>query len=200
MRDKIAILDVDGILLDICSGAIKYVKEKHGASITEDDITDWDWDYCLGLPEGMTDELWEYIWGTPARVYPGAHDFIQDLKDKGYFVQGLSTRFDHSKGSKAVNGLAAAERDFAQFDFDDYTLKKNKAQWILDNMPDADFIVEDYNKNAVEIGTKTNIDVYFMTRPWNEKCISVTGAWKRVYSYKDIMFILDTKNRTSYFS
>ncbi len=191
MTDKIAILDVDGILLDISPGAIKYVKEKHKASITEDDITDWDWDYCLGLPEGMTNELWKYIWGVPARVYPGANEFIHDLQDRGYFVQGLSTRFAHSKGSKEINGLVAAERDFAQFDFDDYTLQKNKASWILDNMPHANFMVEDYNKNAVDIGTRTNLDVYFFTRPWNAKCISVTDAWKRVYSYQDILRVLD---------
>lgn len=193
MKDKIAILDVDGVLLDISPGAIKYVKDKHDATITEDDLTDWDWDYCLGLPEGITDDLWESIWATPAKVYPGAHRFIQSLKDRGYFVQGLSTRFDHSngKGKGKINGLTAAERDFPQFDFDYYTLEKNKAQWILDNMPNADFIVEDYNKNAVDVGTRTNLDVYFLTRPWNAKCISVTDTWERVYSYQDILRALD---------
>lgn len=183
MKDKIAILDVDGVLLNVTPGAIKYVKAMHGATITEDNITDWDWDYCLGLPEGMTDDLWKAIWGTPALVYPGALKFIQELKARGYYVQGLSNRFGL--------GVRASERDFPQLGLDSWILSKKKANWILENMPHAEFVVEDYNKNAVNIGLQTNLDVYFLDRPWNKRCISVTNSWERVYGYGDILWAID---------
>lgn len=182
---KVAILDVDGVLLDVTPGLISYVQEKHNYKITEEDITDYDWDYCLGLPEGVPEDVWEMVWAKPALVYPGAIDFIQALKNRGYWVQGLSKRLNK-------NAVLAVERDFPQLGLDHWVLEKNKAQWILDNMPNAEFIVEDHNKNAVSIGSKTDLDVYFFNRPWNERCITVTDAWKRVYSYQDVLRAIDS--------
>lgn len=191
---KIAILDVDGILLDILPGMEKYMLEKHNFKVLEGHINDWDWDYTLGLPEGNTDEMWEYIWGTPARVYEGANEFIRALKDRGYYVQGLSSRMIFNESAQ-WHGVNAAHRDFVHLELNDYELEKEKAAWILQHMPEAEFIVEDNPKNAVSIGTHTNLDVYLYTRPWNSGSISVTNVWTRVYNYAGILREIDLKAR-----
>jgi len=191
---KIALLDVDGVLLDMTPALISYIQETYDVSINKNHITDWDWDYCLGFPEGLTEEFWTYVWHIPAKPYPYANVFIDELKDRGYYVHGISRRKDWA-------AQVAAKRDFEQLNFNDYSLVDGDKSLLINRLwPEAEFILEDSPTNAVEIGTNTNIDVYLLDRPWNSRCITVTNAWSRVFGYNDVLRAIDLDSKDSYFS
>lgn len=187
MRRETFALDVDGVVLDIIKGSLDYVQKKYDVHLTEEDVTDWDWDYIWSLPEGLSAEFWSEVWKTPATPYPGALEFISDLKDLGFHVIAISTRPREWKG---IGGMArdAALRDFPQLDFDAIHLvdaHADKVKVMLDE--GAKHIVEDNPKNAMQCALQGGARSFLMTRPWNRKCLTVNNAWERVGSYSEII-------------
>jgi phosphoglycolate phosphatase-like HAD superfamily hydrolase len=169
-------MDVDGVLLDLVPNVQQYVLENYGAHITENHITAWDWDYCLGVPLTRNEEFWYYVWTTePLKPYPGAIDFIRLLRTMGYRVIAVSNRA--SKTAKA-----AAERDFGMFAFNYKILvddSKDKVKYAHEI--EASYSLEDSPKNAVALGEgKKDLKSFLLTRPWNKYTVSLTHAYKRI--------------------
>jgi len=183
-------LDVDGIVLDLTPAVIEYVKDHYDATITEGDITDWDWDYALSLPDGLTSAFWAYMWTKPALPYPGAVEFVQRLKEK-FSVFAISTRPRKWEGLGAV-AYRAAQRDFGQIPFDDTCLverHRDKAE-IIDTV-DAAVFVEDNPMTAAYCHHETGVKTFLMSRPWNQRCCTITKAWTRVHSYNELLARLE---------
>jgi len=190
---KTAILDVDGVLLNIMPALFEWCLEKHGKLVTEEFITNWDFDYCLGID--VTSELWEHIWDTPAPLYDGADRFIEGLKNAGFKIMLLSARPTVWKGlENEAAAREAAERDFKQIDYDEKILVENgKEKWKMINWMieeegvAASFMVEDNPIYAKLIGKNTPIESYLLTRPWNRECVDLEESWKRVMDYGDLL-------------
>lgn len=178
-------LDVDGVVLDIVPGALKYVADKYGVYLEEDDVTDWDWDYIWSLPEGLSSEFWTHVWNTPALPYAGAVDFVEELREN-FHVIAISTRPEEWKGIGRIS-RDAGERDFPQFGFDEvHFVDKHVEKVKILNDTKAMFFVEDNPKNAMLAGLQTDVVSFLMTRPWNARCLTVNEAWERVDSYDEI--------------
>lgn len=187
MRKETFALDVDGVVLDIIPGALDYVRENFDMVLTEEDVTDWDWQYIWSLPGGLTKEFWTAVWSRPALPYFGALTFIDNLKDLGFHVIAISTRPREWKG---IGSMArdAALRDFPQLGFDAIHLvdqHADKVKVILDE--GAKFIVEDNPVNAMQCSMDGGARSFLMTRPWNRLCLTVNNAWERVNTYEDIL-------------
>ena len=186
MKDVFA-LDVDGVVLDIIPGALDFVREKYDAHLTEDDVTDWDWDYIWSLPNGLDAEFWTRVWETPCHAYLGAKNFVQELKDLEFHIIAISTRPEMWKGiGRAARD--AADRDFPQFNFDEiYCVDKHADKVEIINSVGALYMVEDNPKNAMQVALNTNARSFLMTRPWNKNCLQVVDSWERVASYEEII-------------
>lgn len=178
------ICDIDGVLLDIITPMCKIINKDYGTNLTPQDITTWDWEYCLGFPASYWHELWPKLWHTSAKPYPMAHHFIQSLHDLGLTPIGLSAR---------PWGLArnAANRDNAILDLDIIYVDSNEAKAPKINYlwPNAQFALEDNTKNARDFmrhcpGITHSL---LLDRPWNQRCRSVLDTWNRVYEYTDII-------------
>lgn len=180
-------VDVDGVLLRLTDPVIDYFNEKRGLRLTEDNITCWRWmSDCFGLTSKESDEMWDLIWSTPAVPYPGAIQFIKDLKAIGYKVHALSNRTRIKHNDKQV---AAAHRDFPQLGLDDYTLvpdgqsksqhmKRIGAAYLLDDKPGN---VVDAHMNSDGIGL-------LLDKPWNTGYIgNIWGYGIRVYDFEQVL-------------
>ena len=185
---RVFALDVDGIVLDILPGAIEHIRSKYGLIVDEADFTDWDWDYVFSLPGGLTPEFWYGVWATPGVPYPGAIEFVQDLKDDDWEVVAISTRPENWKGLGRM-ARDAADRDFPQIGFDRvFCVDRHKQKVEVVNDLDASYMVEDNPKNAMEIGMGTTVvQSYLFTRPWNARSMTVNKAWERVSSYEELL-------------
>lgn len=179
-------LDVDGVVLDIIPGALEYVDKKYDVQLLESDVTDWDWDYIWSLPDGLSSEFWTSVWNVPALPYAGAVNFVEELR-QNFHVIAISTRPEEWKG---IGRLArdAGERDFPQFGFDEvHFVDKHVEKVKILRDSQSMFFVEDNPKNAMLAGLQTNAVSLLITRPWNERCLTVNGAWERVDSYGEIL-------------
>jgi phosphoglycolate phosphatase-like HAD superfamily hydrolase len=190
---KTAVLDVDGVILDMTPVLSTWCLEKYGKLISEEFITSWDWDYCLGID--FDSEVWNHIWNTPMPLFDGADRLIEALRKAGYKIVLLSCRPEVWSGlDNEAAAREAAIRDFKKIDHDEAILVnhgKEKAEmvnWLTErDGKTPDFVVEDHPINAKTIGDNTPVDTYLLTRPWNRECISLTDSWKRVVSYGDLL-------------
>ena len=179
-------LDVDGVVLDLTPAIIEYVKNVYDATITEGDITDWDWDYALSLPDGITQGHWQHVWETPALPYPGAVEFVERLKEK-FYVVAISTR---PKIWQALGDIAyeAAKRDFLQIPFNEiFLVEQHDRKAEVMTMLQAKILVEDNPRTAANCYHRTSASVFLMSRPWNQRCSTITNAWTRVHTYNEIL-------------
>lgn len=190
---RIAMLDVDGVLLNVTVAVQDYCHKKYGKLITEDFVTAWDWEYCLGIP--VTSEFWEHIWSTPSPPYKGANLFLEGLRNAGFHIILLSARPTTWEGLKN-EGLAreAAFRDFGQLDCDEIVLVNHgKEKWEMINRMieqkgvSPEFMVEDHPIYAKLIGENTPVKSYLLTKPWNKDVVSLTDSWERVFNYGDLL-------------
>lgn len=180
-------LDVDGVVLDIIGGSLDYVRDTYGVHLFENDVTDWDWDYIWSLPNGLDANFWTAVWNKPATPYPGAIDFIQDLKDLEFRVIAISTRPAQWKG---IGSLArdAALRDFPQLPFDEVYLVDHHVDKVkIIRASGARYIVEDNPKNAMQCKLDGGARSFLLTRPWNKQCLTVNNAWERVDNYTEVL-------------
>jgi uncharacterized HAD superfamily protein len=192
MDRRVIVLDIDGVLLDLNVAVVGFVRDRYGKEITAAHITAWDWSYCLGFPVEDFIPFWDHVWNTPATVFPGAVEFVSTLRNRGFFVIGLSAR---SSSFTTITGggrsaRMAATRDFPQLGLDDWILVesgKDKATEINSRWLEVELVVEDNPNNARDIYLGTRTKVLLMDRPYNEDCVTVLDAWKRVRSYEEIL-------------
>ena len=190
---KTAVLDVDGVLLDITPVLSIWCYEKYGKLITEEFVTSWDWDYCLGID--FDSDVWNHVWDTPMPLFDGADLLIEGLRRLGYKIVLLSCRPEIWKGLKnEAAAREAAYRDFGKIDHDEKILvnsskeKVEMVNWLIErDRKTPSFVVEDHPVNAKMIGDNTPVDSYLLTRPWNRECITLTNSWKRVVDYGDLL-------------
>jgi hypothetical protein len=168
-------MDVDGVLLDLFPAVQKYVYRKFNITIEPHMISAWDWDYALGIPV-MCHEFWDYVWRSPlVQPYPGAVEFITELKQIGYTVTAVSNRV-------SAAAVENSQRLFPLFGFDKYYLVKEYMDKLeIAQSLDAKRSLEDNPKTAAALGKY--LDSYVLDRPWNYYSRAITGAYTRVYSY-----------------
>lgn len=190
---KTAILDVDGVLLDPIGALRDWCYKKHGVLVSQEFITAWDFEYCIGIDVGP--EVWDHIWDTPAPLYDGADRFVEGLKNLGYRIILLSARPAVWKGLKnEAAAREAADRDFGQIDYDEIvlvdsgTVKAEMINRIIEKSGETpEFMVEDHPIYAKLIGENTPVKSYLLTRPWNRECINLKNSWERVMDYGDLL-------------
>lgn len=186
-----ALLDVDGVLLDMNAAVHQFVYEHYGIRTYDTNIVSWEFGYSLGIPKQDNHAMWDHVWNTPLQPYAGAVPFVRRLKELGFKVVGLSSRPAKWAGLKKPDAAqAAALRDFPQLELDNFGLVQGhgqKPEFINNYLSDALFMVEDNPVNAAEIGLETELHSYLLHRPWNEGTISVKYAYHRVYGYEHIL-------------
>jgi hypothetical protein len=174
-------MDVDGVLLDLFPPVRKYVKQHFGVHIDREQITSWDWDYCLGIPL-VTDEFWKFVWTSTLYAHTGARDFIWTLKDKGYRVVAVSQR-------STEEAIAHAKKEFPTWEFDNWVLADNFEQKLkFAYAMDAKWSLEDNPKTASLLGRKKDdLKSYLLDRPWNRYTYAVTNAYTRIDTYQEFL-------------
>jgi phosphoglycolate phosphatase-like HAD superfamily hydrolase len=192
---KTILLDVDGVLLDTGKRILQYLEEHYpeqmprlvlGSKVhlNPDLIFCWDWEYALGVEWRNNEAFWSWFWSEPLEEYPGAREFVENIKAAGYRVNACSNR---------TYGPArdAAIRDFHVFGFDEIAIVDDPKDKFMQayKWGGVIFSLEDNPKNAYSLATLENYSVGFrssflLTRPWNSRCADFRNpTWSRVDDY-----------------
>jgi phosphoglycolate phosphatase-like HAD superfamily hydrolase len=188
---KTILLDVDGVLLDTGKRVLQYLEQHYpekmprlvlGSKVHLDPdlIFCWDWEYALGVEWKNNSKFWEWFWSEPLEEYPGAREFVENIKAASYRVCACSNR---------TYGPArdAAIRDFTNFAFDEIQVVDDpydKIKWMT--YWQSKFTLEDSPKNAYLLATQADYGYhsYLLTRPWNSRCVDFRSpTWSRVDDY-----------------
>lgn len=187
MSNKLFLTDIDGCLLRIPFEeyfALKFGRSNLGASFH------WDFHDGFGLNKADADSVWKHIWDEPffAHPFPGAIAFIQKLQEAGITVYGWSAR-------PLGKGQAASVRDCKVLPLDGLYFaekKEQKASLAAQLVKDFEIvgILEDNIANAIEVTETLKTDKTFLISRSYNKSHDLSGAYKRVDSYRQILVAL----------
>jgi phosphoglycolate phosphatase-like HAD superfamily hydrolase len=178
------ITDVDGVLLDMTAPIrnLFFVEDKH--------FNQWDIQAALGITNAAVDMMWDVVWSTPLKMYPGAREWIDTMLAFKWKVTGLSTRATFN--SDKPSGRDAAERDFGQLGIP-YILTKKAYEKSeeLKRLEPWDFFIEDNLTTAMEAGEKFGSDrVMLIDRPWN-KSFDYSQLYRRInHGYPELLELM----------
>src|SRR5690242_16199550 len=98
MMRPIILLDIDGVVANFDKIILDYFSQNHNIKIDLGQETDlWD---VSDFPEvrHLSEEVWDYILGTKdlirnIELYPGAKDFVHNLRSLGHVIACTSSVF-----------------------------------------------------------------------------------------------------------
>lgn len=173
------VLDVDGVLLNLNSAFIKWVKDYYGEGIYEDDIVHWDYHYTFGIPKSLSETMWTAMWSTPLKPFPDALEFIRRVKDRAEVLLVSNRPTDFYGADRA------AHRDFPQLGCA-YRLTDNTPKSEILKEWGADVFIDDNPNNCIEAMENWGGKTFLLTRYYNRNCRCVgDNVYSRVYGYED---------------
>lgn len=192
---KLFLTDIDGCLLRIPFEeyfALKFGRTNLASSFH------WDFHDGFGLNKADADSVWKHIWDEPffAHPFPGATAFVEKLRANDITVYGWSAR---SLGK----GQAASVRDCKVLPLDGlYFSEKKEHKAALASQLVKDFeligILEDNIANAIDVAEALKTDKTFLISRSYNKSHDLSGAYKRVDSYHEILVALGIEKAHSW--
>lgn len=183
------LVDIDSTTMDTTPHQLTYINQRFGTTYTVDQITDWDWDICLGNKRHAG-----WAWGAKcftnldfqrtAPVVPGAVEALVALRRQGESIVFVSDRKEHLREvTRAwLDALGFAECELVFTDRETY-LKREAARELS-----LEYVVEDAPHHSLDLAQQDFIRrVFLLDKPYNqviehEKITRVSG-WEEVLEY-----------------
>lgn len=168
--DKVAVLDIDGVLATWPEDWINYLSEKTGVPLLFDETTNI---YYLAptIPRNdyyrIQHEYYESGKGwSNFKVVPGAPEFCTQIKKKGYKIVIL-TRRPYKQYPRVFADTLEWLRNNGII-FDALFWAGDKAYTIAQKIPNVAFVLDDEPKQAEDIA-RLGIKVILFPRPYNKE-------------------------------
>jgi len=160
-------IDVDGILAQFVPALLKNYNQKHGTSLTPNDVTDWAfkgifkhgqhwWDYTY--PENFWTELETYSW---------AHALVAAAKATGKPYAFLTALQDVEDRRSVMSRKAWLDKHFTVDPTDIPSKRLIVAQRKELVVTEGDILIDDYIKN-LWAAQKVGATVFLLAQPWNQ--------------------------------
>lgn len=194
---RVFVTDIDSVLLDISTPLERAVnklfgKYKDGGNDVATEfmhysydgwhIGMWDLALAFGLSKEDMDAVWDEAFASPSLPYPGAIEFVQELKARGFKVVGLTKR-----GGKRF--LDPCFRDTPILDLDTLLIADNHQQKgpFVAEIPGAEFFIDDKIGNIYSVLEHCpKIKTFLVDQPWNAS-LDLKVPYKRVHSFAQVM-------------
>ncbi len=189
MSGKLFVTDVDGVLLDMDTFILEWMRAKYKkVNISRPHI--WDLEHAFGIPKKALGEMWELLWSTPLPAYPEAVEFLKALKKKGFRVVALSNRKNgaavaSSKRDLELNGLLPLLDDLVYRD----SRKETKGTWIKE--AGAAFFLDDNFGNIYDtLFHSPATKCLLFDQPFNHS-LDLDPPYTRVWNYSQVLRALE---------
>lgn len=176
MRRLTVLVDFDQTLNNLNEAWVQYLNEKHGTTVSPDDIREWDMNKAFPMLRSKdiyeplkTEELWEQV--VPL---PGAYDGVCNLKRDGHKVLIVTTSNPTTVPIKLEKVLF---RYFPFFTYNDVVITSHK-QLLL-----GDVLIDDAPHNLVGGLYKRILMTAPHNKSLNERTIKAARAnsWDEAY-------------------
>ena len=166
MVDKRLLLDLDGVICEY--DFPKIVKNFLGVDLSATAIFAYDLADVLGVSSTLIDIMFkEQVYGKPNFV-EGTLDTLAEWQSKGYELVIYSNRIKYMGYEGLCKWLIDWQIPFGGIDGD-----KGKYDVHIDDSPSK--LME----------TKSKLKLLY-NRPWNERCLNITGDLYRVYNWAEV--------------
>lgn len=183
MANKIAFLDCDGVICDFTAYCLPYLAKHYGIEIPSNYIPKT-WSMTDLAPPGVKPVDWTTIvpkdWCLHVKPFPGAKDFIDELKNlHGYHIV-LITRIGQSRQIERMNNLFDNEIGYDEIYFSGIGQNKTDIiQCVLNRLdPDVWFFADD-NGEAAHKATRECAKVYSLRYPYNNHVDDESVIWAK---------------------
>lgn len=182
--EKIAGIDIDGVLADYPGSFLTFVNQELGTNYKLEGVRQYDIGKALGLPRDLYEELKDKYrqsgYKKTIPVLPDAKEFLFQLQKEGYKIVLLTARpykrykrlFADTQEWLTDNGLV-----YDAILWDEDKCHRLIREFGLDNVS---FFVEDHLGNANEIA-REGVLVYLLDKPYNQG-----ETQKGVYRIKEL--------------
>lgn len=190
MSKPIFFTDIDGTLLNLY-GVVSEIMHRKYRKFHEHLVVGppihYGMEEAYGVNEQEVKDMFgdsSKVWKYPAFPYAGAVKFVQDLKNNGFRVLGLTLR-------PTFNSEDAVKRDVGVLNLDGlYVVKRSMDKVsVITKLSEGKrcFYLDDHITTAILISERCfNAQVMLIDRPWN-KSLDLCMAYSRVFSYNAIV-------------
>lgn len=184
--NKIAGIDIDGVLAPYPECFIEYVNEKIGTNFKVEDLEQYNLYEAMDIPTDIMLDLKDKFRqsGKLAEigVFEGAKEFLEKLKGEGYRIVLLSAR-----PYKKYRRIFADTQEWLKnhlLPYDAILYGEDKCNRLIREFghENVEFFVEDHIKNANDIAKTTKC--YLIDRPYNQGNINENVI--RINNFKQI--------------
>ena len=167
--------DVDEVVADIMTPALKVVNEINGTSYHRFDIRDFNLE-CIGINDtiGFFHKYAKDIFDM-AEPVEGAQDYLNKLKDDGHELHFITARNYPDVDYEIRRWFQQNEVPFDSI----RTKSEHKGEACIENEISVYF--DDYDVN-VERAIECRVPAYLVDRPWNQRAwIPRVMNWRGIY-------------------
>jgi len=161
-------VDIDGVLADYPTSFFNFIHEKTGVKITTEDYDIYDRvTAAVGKDEAekLKAEYRESGYKQNISVVPGAKQFLEKLKSKGFYIVLLTSRpYQQYKRIYSDTLIWLAKNDLL---FDAIIWDENKNYKAIKQFPKMEFMVEDNGQFALNIA-KLGYKVFLIDKSYNQ--------------------------------
>ncbi len=159
-------VDLDGVVVQYDFPTI--VKNFFGVDLSSQAIFAYDLADVLGVSPVLINTMFkEQVYGKPNFV-EGAVEILQEWKSKGYELIIFSNRIKYMGVTSLQSWL-----EYYGIPFDRIDGGEESYDFHIDDSP------------AKLMATNSKVKLLY-NRPWNERCLNITGALERVYNWNEI--------------
>ncbi len=174
------LLDGDGCIADFVNASLDYLRRAWGMNFTEDDVGEWDVCEALKLPTHVREAMrrhWKTLgFCTAIEPYPGAKDFVRNLRELGPFKIVTAP----------MNGSRTWAWEREQWLWHHFEISRDDVVSVRDKAVVAGHVMID--DSAANILTTTARHRILFDRPWNRRDVSLSAY--RTGNYQQILSIL----------
>ncbi len=175
-------LDIDGVIIDFVNSFIHHLKEKWDFVLRYEEIYCHDISQVLALPKNDVDEIiHETLFSNHFKLIEGAKKSIDQL-NQSHNVYLITSRYEKYK-EHTEKLLEKHNIQYKKLFFSKY-LEKHQVDIHFD------VFVEDSVDEAVSLSQK-DLKILLFNHPWNEKSLNLKNLFQRVYSWDEIINVIE---------
>lgn len=186
-KENIAILDIDGIIFPWPEVFLEFCKEPIflGANITSSpkDLFEFEKRFDLKKQLELKDAYRKSGIKATAQVVNGAVEFTHKLKQLGYTIILVTAR--PYKKYQRIYADTLQHLNSHNVKFDAIIWEEDKEKYLIENFPNAKFIVEDDSKNAIKL-YEAGFKVYLKNTIYNKKVSTENTTITRFNNFDEI--------------
>lgn len=176
--------DIDSVLLDISIPLENAVSQLHGVDATgfmQHMVGMWDLQLAFGVTKEQMDAIWDKAFSNPSLPYAGAQAFVQELKNRGFRVVGVTKR----GGPRFV---LPAQRDIPALGLDDFFfVQDHQEKGPFIHALGAKFFYDDKIGNLMSVYKHLpGCKLFLQPHPWNLS-LDINVPYTRVQGYEDVL-------------